>query len=69
MKCGIADRSAGTSDMVDGSGIWFTHRGLIGIKMESSGKDATLRRSADLQLGSVGWRALPLFSNLYMQQL
>lgn len=36
MKCGITDRSAGSSDMVDGSRMWFTHRGSIGIETESS---------------------------------
>lgn len=35
MKCGIADMSAGGSDMVDGLRIGFAYRGSIGIKMES----------------------------------
>ncbi len=35
MKCGITDRSAGTSDTADGLRVWFTYRGSIGIKKES----------------------------------
>lgn len=35
MKCGITDRSGGSSDMADGSRMWFTCRGSIGIETES----------------------------------
>lgn len=50
MKCGITDRSAGNSDMVDGLRIWFTYRGSIGIKTRARSRLASRRgRSPEVE--------------------
>lgn len=50
MKCGIADMSAGSSDMADSSRIWFTYRSVIGIKSERAPSCLAGRRGRSLEV-------------------